>query len=130
MTHYPEIDETYTHLAQELNKIGIVYLHLFDQGLFESPQVPVALKQTIRDAFKNTILYTGGYDLVRAHGELTEGLADLVGFGRPFINNPDLVDRFRKNYPINPILDFSTFYTPGEKGYTDYRVYEEEAVSA
>jgi N-ethylmaleimide reductase len=130
MTHYPEIDETYMHLAQELNKIGIVYLHLFDQGLFESPQVPVALKQTIRETFTNTILYTGGYDLARAHGELTEGLADLVGFGRPFINNPDLVDRFRKNYPINPILDFSTFYTPGEKGYTDYRVYEEEAVSA
>lgn len=130
MTHYPEIDETYLHLAEQFNKIGIVYLHLFDQGQFENPQVPLALKQAIRDKFRNTILYTGGYDLTRAHSELTDGLADLVGFGRPFINNPDLVDRFRKNLPINPILDFSTFYTPGEKGYTDYRVYEEEAVSA
>jgi N-ethylmaleimide reductase len=128
MVHYDEIDETYTHLAEQFNQIGIVYFHLFDQGLFENPQVPISLRQTIRDKFKNTIIYTGGYDLSRAHSELTDGLADLVGFGRPFINNPDLVERFRKNYPVNPILDFSTFYTPGEKGYTDYPVYAEEVV--
>lgn len=130
MAHYPEIDETYTYLAEQLNDIGIVYLHVFDQGMFEAPTVPVSLKQTIRTKFNKTILFTGGYDLTSAHNELTDGFADLVGFGRPFINNPDLVDRFRKNYPINPILDFSTFYTPGEKGYTDYPVYADEAVSA
>jgi N-ethylmaleimide reductase len=56
MTHYPEIDETYTYLTEELNRIGVVYLHLFDQGLFEDPQVPVSLRQTIRDKFKNTII--------------------------------------------------------------------------
>lgn len=130
MAHYPEIDETYTYLAEQLNEIGAVYLHMFDQGSFENSQVPAELKQTIRNKFQNSIIYTGGYDLIRAHDEFIKGLADLVGFGRPFINNPDLVERYRKNYPINPILDFSTFYTPGEKGYTDYPVYAEEAVSA
>jgi N-ethylmaleimide reductase len=43
-----------------------------------------------------------------------------VAFGKPFISNPDLVERFKKGSALNDKLDVSTFYTPGEKGYTDY----------
>jgi N-ethylmaleimide reductase len=50
---------------------------------------------------------------------LSEGRADLVAFGRPFLANPDLVTRLEKALPLNA-PDFGTFYTPGPKGYTDY----------
>jgi N-ethylmaleimide reductase len=129
MGHYAEIDETYIYLAEQLNEIGAVYFHVFDQGTVATPQVPLSLKQAIRTKFKNTILYTGGYDLAHAEEELTHGLADLIGFGKPFINNPDLVIRLQRNYPLNSILDFSTFYTPGEKGFIDYPVYAEQLLS-
>ena len=52
-------------------------------------------------------------------GYTTRKQTDLIGFGRPFLANPDLVERLRRNAPLNP-PDMSTFYTPGAKGYTDY----------
>jgi N-ethylmaleimide reductase len=53
------------------------------------------------------------------------GDADLVAFGRPFISNPDLVDRFRNNWPLAPIAEMSDWYSPtGEKGYTDFPTYQ------
>lgn len=131
MDPYNEVNETYTYLAAKLDKLGAVYLHIFDQGApAGNPVIPAALKRSIRDQFSKTILLTGGYDHAKAEAEITGGHADLIGFGKLFINNPDLANRFRKNHPLNSILDFSTFYTPGSKGYTDYPVYEEEVVSA
>jgi N-ethylmaleimide reductase len=131
MAAYDETNETYTYLATELDKLGAVYLHIFDQAAGGgTPDIPQALRRSIRDQFNNAIIYTGGYDRTKAEADINSGLADLIGFGKPFINNPDLVNRFRKNYPLNSILDFSTFYTPGTKGYTDYPVFEAEAVSA
>jgi N-ethylmaleimide reductase len=52
-----------------------------------------------------------------------------VAFGRLFINNPDLVDRLRNDWPLSKELHQDLFYTPGEKGYTDYPVFQEEAVN-
>jgi N-ethylmaleimide reductase len=129
MAAYNEVNETYTYLAAELNKLGIVYLHILDHGT-DVAHVPVTLKRSIRDQFSNTIILTGGYDLTKAESDITSGLADVIAFGRPFINNPDLVNRFQKGLPLNSILDFSTFYTPGSKGYTDYPVFEAETISA
>jgi N-ethylmaleimide reductase len=70
------------------------------------------------------LILSGGYNLERAEIDLNNGLGDLISFGRPFINNPDLVERLRNNWPLSENLDSSLFYTPGEKGYTDYPVYE------
>jgi len=130
MPHYNEIDATYAHLARELDKIGIAYIHLVDHSSGGAPEVPLSIKKTIRDGFKNTLILTGGYTMSDAERDVNSGLADLVGFGKPFISNPDLVDRFKKNFPLNIKMDASTFYTPGSKGYTDYPVFEEETVSA
>jgi N-ethylmaleimide reductase len=130
MPHYNDIDATYAYLARELDKIGIAYIHLVDHSSGGAPEVPLSIKKTIRDAFKNTIILTGGYTMSVAERDVNSGLADLVGFGKPFISNPDLVDRFKKNFPLNIKMDASTFYTPGSKGYTDYPVFEDEAVSA
>src|SRR6187551_545537 len=118
MPHYPEIESTYTYLAEELNKIGIVYVHLVDHSAGGAPEVPLSIKKTIRDKFKNTLILSGGYTIDRAEEDLASGFADLVAFGKPFLTNPDLVERFRKNFPLNIKLDASTLYTPGAKGFT------------
>jgi N-ethylmaleimide reductase len=129
MHAYDEVDETYTKLATALNDIGILYLHIADHSAGGAPEVPFRIKQAIRESFRNLIIHAGGYDLQRAEHDLTSGLANLVAFGKSFINNPDFVDRLRYGKPLNLILDASTFYTPGARGYTDYPVFEEATVT-
>jgi len=129
MPHYPEIDATYTYLAQQLSNIGIAYIHVVDHSALGAPAVPLAIKQTIRREFKNTLILAGGYDLQRAEADLESGLGDLVAFGRPFINNPDLVDRFENNHPLSKDLKMDLFYSAGVEGYVDYPVFKSEVES-
>lgn len=130
MPHYDAIHETYTYLSAQLDAVGIQYIHLVDHSADGAPEVPLAIKKAIRENFSNTVILSGGYTLQRAEEHVNEGLGDLVAFGKPFISNPDLVERFHKNLPLNIKLDASTLYTPGAKGYTDYPVFAEELVSA
>lgn len=130
MPHYPEVDATYTYLAEELSKIGIQYIHIVDHSDGGAPEVPLHIKKIIRDKFSNTIILSGGYTATRADEDLSSGFADLVAFGKPFISNPDLVERMQKNLPLNSKLDASTFYTADAKGYTDYPVFEDEFITA
>lgn len=122
MPHYPEIDATYKYLAGELNKLGIAYVHVVDHSAIGAPAVPLEIKQAIRDIFKQTVIMAGGHTLESAEAQLQSGLADLEAFGRPFISNPDLVQRFAKGQQLSGDLDMNTFYTADEKGYTDYPV--------
>lgn len=124
MPHYPEINATYKYLAENLNRLGIAYIHMVDHSSMGAPSVPVELKKLIRSIFRNTIILSGGYDLEKAEADINSGSGDLVAFGRPFINNPDLVDRFRNGWALAKDLDFNLFYTPGEKGYSDYPAYK------
>jgi N-ethylmaleimide reductase len=128
MPHYPEIDATYKYLAGQLNKIGIVYIHIVDHSAMGAPSVPLELKKMIRSIFKNSVIISGGYDLKRAEADLESGLGDLVAFGRPFLNNPDLVERLKNNWPLSQDLNFDLFYTPGEKGYSDYPAFKKQIV--
>lgn len=124
MPHYPEIDATYKYLAEQLNQLGIAYMHVVDHSAMGAPTVPLEIKQTIRNTFKNTVILAGGHTLESAEAELKSGLADLEAFGRPFINNPDLAQRFAKHQPLSTNLDMSTFYSADEKGYTDYPAFQ------
>lgn len=123
MPHYPEIDETYYYLSKALDKIGVAYIHIVDHSLLGAPQVPTGIKQTIRNNFKNAIILSGGYDLARAEKDIEAGLGEVVAFGRPFINNPDLVERFKKGVELSSDLNMDLFYSADEKGYTDYPAY-------
>lgn len=123
MPYYPEIDATYKYLSEQLNKLGIAYIHLVDHSAMGSPVVPMELKKLIRNNFKNTLILSGGYDKERAEADIQSGLGDLVAFGRPFINNPDLVERLENNWPLSQDLKMDLFYTADEKGYTDYPLY-------
>jgi N-ethylmaleimide reductase len=119
MKPYPEIDETYTSLVPKLAATGIQYVHLVDHSAMGAPEVPAALKLALRRAWPRTFILAGGFDKASAQVALDEGRADLIAFGRPFLANPDLVARLARDLPLNA-PDFSTFYTPGPKGYTDY----------
>jgi N-ethylmaleimide reductase len=124
MPAYPEIEETYKYLSKELNKIGLVYIHLVDHSSMGAPEVPRRIKEIIRSEFKNTLILSGGYGLESAEAELEKGAADLIAFGKPFINNPDYVERLKNGYPLNTNLNMEAFYTADEKGYTDYPFYK------
>jgi N-ethylmaleimide reductase len=121
MLPYPEINETYLKLAAELTGVGLAYLHIADHSSLGAPAVPLELKQALRKAWPNALLLGGGFDRDSAEAAIQAGLCDLVGVGRSFLANPDLEERWKKNLPLNS-PDFSTFYTPGAKGYTDYPV--------
>jgi len=122
MKPYPEVDATYTYLAEKLNEVEIVYIHLVDHSSMGAPEVPMTIKQAIREKFKNCLVLSGGYNKETAEKDLQSGFADLIAFGKPFISNPDLVHRLENGLPLTEV-DFSTFYTADEKGYTDYPVY-------
>jgi N-ethylmaleimide reductase len=123
MPHYPEIDNTYKYLAEQLNRRELLYIHIVDHSSMGAPNVPIEIKRTIRERFQDSIILSGGYNKERAENEIKGGLGDLIAFGRPFINNPDLIERFVNGWPLSTELDMKTFYSPGEKGYTDYPLY-------
>jgi N-ethylmaleimide reductase len=118
---YDGVDAQYATLVEKLSTMGLVYLHQLDHSAMGAPPVPAALKKQLRGLFKQTFIAAGGFDATSAEALLASGDADLVAFGRPFLCNPDLVARMQKQAPLNP-PDMATFYTPGEKGYTDYPV--------
>jgi N-ethylmaleimide reductase len=127
---YPEIEETYVYLAKQLGRTGIVYMHVVDHSSMGAPHVPQTIKQLIRKEFGGTLILAGGYNKQKAVADLEHGLADLIAIGKPFINNPDLILRFRKDLPLSENLDQTTFYSAGEKGYTDYPVYQHQKETA
>lgn len=124
MPHYPEIQATYDYLSKELNKLDIAYIHVVDHSAMGAPAVPLEMKRIIRTNFENTIILAGGYDKAKAIADFDSLLGDLVAFGRPFINNPDLVNRLVNDQPLSIDLHMDLFYTPDEKGYTDYPMYK------
>jgi N-ethylmaleimide reductase len=126
MHYYPEVDATYNYLAEQFNNLGIAYLHLVDHSAMGAPPVPIELKKSIRKNFKNTIILCGGYDKEKAEADLESALGDLIAFGRPFINNPDLVEKLKNNWPLSQKPDMNLFYTADEKGYTDYPYHEKQ----
>ncbi|MFT5167575.1 MAG: N-ethylmaleimide reductase [Saprospiraceae bacterium] len=129
MIAFEGIDETFEYLAGALGEIGLVYIHLVDHSAMGAPQVPGSIKSKIKAAFGGTIITSGGFDKEKAETALQEGEGELVAFGRPFLANPDLVYRMKNDIALND-PDFATFYTPGEKGYTDYPVAQETSVKS
>jgi len=119
MPAYPQMEADYAYLARELSARGLVYIHLVDHSSMGAPVVPASIKDTFRKAFKGVLILSGGYDVARAEADLAAGKADLIAFGRPFLANPDIIERWKTGASINA-PDPTTFYTPGPKGYTDY----------
>ena len=110
----------FVYLLGQLNRFGLAYLHIVDA--LESDirhGANVINLEDLRKAYNGTLIVCGGYDQVRAEDVIAEGKADAVAFGQLYIANPDLVERFNLNAPLNE-PDPATFYGGNEKGYTDY----------
>lgn len=126
---YTGIAEQYSELVAALGGLKLAYLHMVDHSSMGAPQpdaaVVQALCQTFRHSGGGSIILSGGYDPKRAEIDLASGAADLIAFGRPFIANPDLVERMQAGLPF-AVPDQATFYTSGRAGYSDYPVCRSE----
>ena len=123
---YPEIESTYGYLSKQLNHLEIAYIHLVNHPLSNRPNTPFApleIIKNIRSNFNNTLILSGGYNKKRAENDIKNGLADLIAFGRKFINNPYLVEHFQKNWILADNLNLGLIHGADEKGYTDYPCY-------
>jgi N-ethylmaleimide reductase len=105
------------YVAQQLQLRGIGALELRHEH-FAHP-AEQSLANIARNHFKGALWVNGGYDFETAQQAVQSGAADAVVFGKAFIANANLVERFQSGRELNPV-DFSTLYTPGAKGYTDY----------
>ena len=117
--------ELFLYVTKEINKLRLGYLHIMD-GLafgFHGKGEPMTLAE-FRPLFQGVIIGNCGYTKETAEERLAEGNADIIAIGRPFITNPDLPERYRNNWPLNPAEDMSLWYTPGPEGYTDYAHYK------
>jgi N-ethylmaleimide reductase len=113
--------ELFRYVAKELDSYHLGYLHVMD-GLafgFHGKGEPMTLAE-FRPLFKGVIMGNCGYTQATAEARIAEGTADMIAIGRPYITNPDLVERFKHHWPLNPAEDMSRWYTPGPEGYTDY----------
>ncbi|MCL1143799.1 alkene reductase [Shewanella gaetbuli] len=114
---------TYVEAAALLNRHQVVYLHIAEVDWDDAPDTPTSFKQALRDAYKGTLIYAGRYNGDKADNAITDGLADMIGFGRPFVANPDLPERIKHGYPLAE-HDATTLFGGGAKGLTDYPVYQ------
>jgi len=119
MRAYDDETETWLRAAEVLSEVGPAYIHLSDQLTLGQTGIPDGFVPRFRAACKVPLILAGGFDLARAQAALDDGRADLIAIGRPFIANPDIVERYRHGWPIAE-PDRNTFYGGGAKGYTDY----------
>lgn len=117
MGAFDGVDAFYTTLAKELSDLELAYIHVVDHEAMGAPPVSPEVKTLIRKNFRGSYIMSGGYDLKKAEADLQAGRGDLVAFGRPFLANPDLVQKLKQGAPLKE-PDLSKNYTPGPEGYT------------
>ena len=113
--------ETFGHVLQELNRFGLAYAHITQvtaQDIAHGAVAGVGPKE-LKPFWNGKIVSAGGFTLETGNRALAEDWADAIAFGVPFISNPDLPERFRRNGPLNQPEEAS-FYGGAEQGYTDY----------
>jgi N-ethylmaleimide reductase len=113
----------YDHIVDHLNALKLTYIHVIEGATGGPRDVAPFDYASLRKRFKQAYIANNGYDFALANKVLEAGAADLIAFGKPFISNPDLVERLRRGAPLNE-WDKATFYGGGAKGYTDYPVLE------
>jgi N-ethylmaleimide reductase len=117
----------FDYLVDQLNALDIVYLHVVEGATGGPRDVAPFDFGALRQRFKNTYIANNGYDLDLATSRLVEDKADLIAFGRPFIGNPDLVERLKTGSPLSA-FNPATLYGGGATGYIDYPTLAESSV--
>lgn len=120
---------TFSYLATELDRLGLVYLHVAEP-VAGPAALPPEIERSVpylRKAFSRSLIVNGGYDAALGDKAIASGETDLVAYGVPFLANPDLPKRFRQDAALNP-PDFASFYATENgdaAGYIDYPTLEE-----
>jgi len=117
----PDYRETFIHAARQLNAHGLAYLHVVDGLAFGFHQLgqPMTLPE-FRTVFNGPLMGCCGYTQETADAAIAAGHADLIAFGRPYLSNPDLVERFAHGWELNPPADMKVWSAPTAEGYTDF----------
>lgn len=120
----PEYRELFTYVIEQLAGTGTGFLHVMDGLGFGFHQLgePMTLAE-IRPLFAGILIGNVGYTQQTAEERIAAGQADMIAFGRPYIANPDLVERFANDWPLAPEAEMATWYTPQKSGYTDWPAY-------
>jgi N-ethylmaleimide reductase len=111
----------FDYIVDGLNALKLTYLHVVEGSTGGPRDIAPFDYGSLRKRFGGAYIANNGYDFELAERMLAANAADLIAFGKPFIANPDLVERLEKGAPLNT-PDKSTFYGGGAKGYTDYPV--------
>jgi len=119
MTPYPEVDETYLALTKALAEAGLIYLHIANHAAMGNPPIPADFLNSLHAAWPRTFFLGGSFDLASGQAAVDAGDSDLVGIGRAFIANPDLVARMKNATPL-AAMNPDALYSPGPAGYSDY----------
>lgn len=109
----------YDYIVDQLEALGIAYIHVVEGATGGPRDVAPFDYASLRRRFSKTYIANNGYGLELATSHLAGGKADLIAFGRPFIANPDLVERLQTGAPLADINP-ATIYGGGAAGYTDY----------
>ena len=117
---------TFSYAAYALNGLGLAYLHVSEPVAGPMAQPGERVTPALRAVFRGPLIVNGGYDAESGNAAIARGEGDLVAYGVPFLANPDLPRRLREGEPLNA-PDRDTFYTGGERGYTDYPTLDEVA---
>ena len=121
MTMDKETIPTFEYIINKLNDYKLAYVHL-SEPFNDVSDISFAVQNIaahFRPIYNGTLIINAGFDEEKGNKVLSEGNADLVAFGKLYVSNPDLVERFEMNMDLAE-WDEDTFYTPGKKGYTDY----------
>ncbi len=121
-----DVMRTYGQYIDGLNALGIAYLEVIEGVTRETREAPGGIDfLALRQRFRGTYIANNRYDKELAEEALNSGRADLVSFGRPFIGNPDLVQRLRDGVPLVDAPQ-ETYYGGDHKGYSDWPAFEDE----
>ena len=118
-----DAEDFYPFVIKKLNYRNLAYLHI---GFEETPTIKTNWHKRLRPLYEGGYFANGGFTKEAGERLLADGGADAIAYGTLFLANPDLPERFAKNTELNA-PDRATFYTPGEKGYTDYPSLEQAA---
>jgi N-ethylmaleimide reductase len=121
-----EADASTLYVARELTRRGVAYLHIAEPDWIGGDELTDEFRRQIRAAFGGLLIFCGGYSAAEADALIASGIGDAVGFGRSFLANPDLVERFRAGAELN-VPDQSTFYGGDAHGYIDYPTLKQAA---
>jgi len=113
---------TFNYVTEQLNRFNLAYLHVVEGGIHSGGETQAFDFAEMRQLCKSPYIPNLSYDKARGNAAISSGYADAVAFGVPFIANPDLVERYKNDWPLNQ-ADTSSFYGGKEKGYTDYPFY-------